>query len=213
MGLVYSENTSAVYNLSWHAIGLSTLILLPGVGMVPVGLAFVIYAARRQALNWRYLALGALFWVFTVMVKFAFAIPVNPIVYQALGASRDQLFSPANLMTYLYIGALTGVFEAGLAWLILSKIRWGKATWTQALVFGIGFGVIEAVLLGLAGLGSALIGLLAPEALPVPTLGNLANNATLVMGSAPVVERLFVVLAHIFSCALIFYAIASGQSR
>lgn len=213
LGLVYSANTRATYNLAWHAIQLGPIVLLPGIGMILVGLAFVIYAARQNLLGWRYLGLGALFWVLTVAVKFAFAIPINPLVYQALGVAGDRLFSPGNLAAYLYIGALTGIFEAGLAWFILSKIRLGRAGWTQALVFGIGFGVIEALLLGLVGFGSALVSLLSPESLPVYTLGNLASNATLGMGLAPIVERLSVILAHIFSCVLIFYAIASGESK
>jgi hypothetical protein len=44
-------------------------------------------------------------------------------------------------------------------------------------------------------------------------LGGLAHNATFVRGLAPVVERLFVVFAHIFACVLIFYAIAAGEAK
>lgn len=213
LGLIFSANTTAAYNLGWHAIRLGPIILLPGIGMILAALAFVIYAARRKMLGWRYLGLGALFWALTVAVKFVFAIPVNPLVFQALGVTSEHLFSPGNVVAYLYIGALTGIFEAGLAWLILRKSHWGKADWSQALVFGIGFGVIEALLLGLAGFGSALVSLLSPEVLPISTLGSLANNATLGMGLAPIIERLSVILAHIFSCVLIFYAIASGESK
>ena len=213
LGLVYSENISATYNLGWHAIKLGPGILLPGAGMILVSLAFVVYAVRRRVMDWRYLGLGALFWALTVFVKFTFAIPVNPIVYRVLGVTHENLFSLGNLIVYLYIGALTGIFEAGLAYLILRKIRWGKATWDQALVFGIGFGVIEALLIGLTGLISALIGITSPDALPISTLGSLAHNATLVMGLTPVAERLFVIFAHIFACVLIFYAIASGETK
>ena len=213
LGLVYSENISATYNLGWHAIKLGPSILLPGAGMILVSLAFVFYAVRRRIMDWRYLGLGALFWVLTVFVKFIFAIPVNPIVYRALGVTSDNLFSPGNLITYFYIGALTGVFEAGLAYLILRKVRWGKATWDQALIFGIGFGVVEALLLGLTGLVSALVGITSPDALPISTLGSMAHNATLIMGLAPVIERLFVIFAHIFACVLIFHAIASGETK
>ena len=213
LGLVYPANTSATYNLGWHAIKLGPVILVPGIGMILVSLAFVVYAARRRWLVWSFLGLGALFWVLTVVAKFAFAIPVNPVIFKVLGVTQDDLFSPGNLIAYLYIGALTGIFEVGLAYIILRKSRWGKATWEQALVFGIGFGVIEALLLGIIGSISALSGLLAPDALPFPTLGSLANNSTLLMGLAPVVERLVVIFAHIFSCVLIFHAIASGETK
>lgn len=213
LGMVYSDKISAIYNLGWHAIKLGAGILMPSLGMILVSLAFVMYAARKRLLGWRELGLGALFWVLTVFVKFAFAIPVNPVVYRVLGVSYDDLFSPGNLTAYFYIGALTGIFEAGLAYLILRKSRWGKATWDQALVFGIGFGVVEALLLGLVGLFSSLAAFISPDALPVSTLGGLAQNATLALGLAPVVERLFVIFAHIFTCVLIFHAIASGETK
>ncbi len=213
LGIVYSDNISATYNLGWHAIKLGPSVLLPGTGMILVALAFVFYAARRRWLGWRSLLLGALFWVLTVAVKFAFAIPVNPVVFRALGVTQENLFSPGNLVAYFYIGALTGIFEAGLAYLILRKIRWGTATWHQALAFGIGFGSIEALLLGFANLFSSMVGLTSPNVLPIPTLGSLAHTATLVMGLAPVIERLAVIFAHIFACVLIFYAIAIGEPK
>jgi uncharacterized membrane protein YhfC len=213
LGIVYGENIAVTYNLAWHTLYLGMGILFPGVGMLAVALVFVVFAARRQWLDWRYLGLGAFFWGFTVLLKFAFAIPSNAVVFRALGVSYEQVFSPANLVAYLYIGALTGVFEAGLAYLVLRKSRWGQATREQALTFGIGFGAFEAFLLGGAGLVTALVAILAPDALPVPTLGALAQNGTLIMGLAPVVERLAVILAHIFAAVLIFYAIARGDVK
>ncbi len=213
LGMVYSANTSVLYNLSWQALPINALILLPGFGMILVALAFVVYAGRRGYLGWRYLLLGALFWVLTVVAKFAFAIAVNASLFKALGVSQTDLFSPANLVAYLYIGALTGIFEAGLAWLILMKIRWGRASWSQALAFGIGFGVVEALLLGLNSFGTGLVGLFSPDALPAATLASLAQANHLGMALAPVVERLAVILAHIFACVLLFYAIARRQPK
>lgn len=208
LGIVYGENIAVTYNLAWHTLNLGPGILLPSVGMLAVALVFVVFAARRRWLDWRYLGLGAFLWGFTVLLKFAFAIPTNAVVFRALGVSYENAFLPANLVAYLYIGALTGVFEAGLTYLILRKSRWGQATWEQALTFGIGFGVFEAFLLGFTRLVIALVALFAPDALPVPTLGSLAQNGTLIMGLAPVIERLAVILAHIFAAVLIFYAIA-----
>lgn len=213
LGLIYSEQAQVIYNLSWHALRLGPTILLPGLGMILVGVAFIFFAGQRGILNWRYLMLGAMFWVLTVAAKFTVSIPLNPLVFKALGVTSEKLFSPGNLAAYLYIGALTGIFEVGLAWFILRKVRWGKVAPAQALIFGMGFGVVEAITLGLAGLSSALVGLLSPGVLPVPTLGSLAAQATLGLGLAPVVERLFVILAHIFSCVLIFYAIARREAR
>lgn len=55
IGLVHSDDISATYNLGWHAIQLGPDILLPSAGMILVSLAFVLYAARRRLLGWRYL--------------------------------------------------------------------------------------------------------------------------------------------------------------
>jgi hypothetical protein len=41
----------------------------------------------------------------------------------------------------------------------------------------------------------------------------MANNSTLLMGLAPVIERLSVIFAHIFACVLIFHAIGSGETK
>ncbi|MCX8025217.1 MAG: YhfC family intramembrane metalloprotease, partial [Thermanaerothrix sp.] len=183
------------------------------IGMLLVTLMFLVFAARRRWLDWRYLGLGAFFWGLTVLLKFAFALPSNAVVFRALGVSYENVFSPANLAAYLYIGALTGVFEAGLTYLVLRKSRWGRATREQAFTFGIGFGAFEAFLLGGARLVTALVAILAPDALPVSTLGSLAQNGTLIMGLAPVIERLSVILAHIFAAVLIFYAIARGEAK
>lgn len=212
LGLVWENNTSVQYNLSWKAFQLGPGVFIPGAGMLLVSLGFIAYFIR-QRLTWKYWGLGALFWVITVALKFLFAIPVNPLVYTLLNISYTNPFAPTNWIAYLYVGALTGIFEVGVAYLILKNIRWGKASWGQALAFGIGFGVIEALILGFTSLGSAAFAMISPDALPVPTLGNLAQTGTLVMGLAPVVERLTVIIAHIFSCVMIFYAIAKKEAR
>ncbi len=58
LGLVYGANTSATYNLGWRAFKLGPIILLPGLGMIAVGLAFIAYVARKRLTGWRYLGLG-----------------------------------------------------------------------------------------------------------------------------------------------------------
>ena len=52
-----------------------------------------------------------------------------------------------------------------------------------------------------------------PDSLPVVTLGTLAQSGQLVMGLAPVAERISVIFAHIFACLLIFTAIVGRKAR
>jgi hypothetical protein len=126
LGLVYGTNTTATYNLSWNALKLGPAILLPGAGMILVALAFVVYAANRKILNWRYLGLGAAFWVLTVAVKFAFAIPVNSVVFRLLGVTYEKLFSPGNLLAYLYESPAGARLPGGRRWFLVLALAPSK---------------------------------------------------------------------------------------
>lgn len=208
LGLAWDGPATASYSLRWQpgAIELGNitpLALLPGVGMMAVALAFVAYAVRR-GLGWRYLGLGALAWVVTVALKFAWAIPINTPLYQALYATLPRVV--AGPLFYLYVGALTGVFEVGLVWLAARYTRLGQVDWPKALAFGIGFGALEALLLGLAAAGSTLAALLSPALFPPEALVAVARQGNLLFGLAPTVERVAAVYIHILANVLIFYA-------
>ncbi len=83
-------NTTVTYDIVWRSVSLTPVALLGGLGMILVGLAFVIYAASRK-LGWGYMGLGALLWTGSVAVKFALAIPLNPVVYQAIYVPEPAL--------------------------------------------------------------------------------------------------------------------------
>ncbi len=189
---------------------LTWLLLVPGVGMLLVGSGFLVYAWRRRQ-GMRYAGWGVLAWVVAVSLKFAWAIPINPGVYQLL----SSLPAPPTgaLLFDVYVGLLTGVFEVALVWVILSRTRLGRAPWNKVLVFGIGFGAIEAILLGVSGLAYALAVLLAPDQVPASSLSQFAMTNNLLFDAAPIVERAATIYVHIFSAGLIFFAIATGQQR
>jgi uncharacterized membrane protein YhfC len=175
-----------------------------------VAVGYVVYAATRK-LGWRYLGLGALGWIIAVILKFAWAVPVNTPVYEALtGALPETL---AEIVFYVYVGLLTGVFEVALVWLALRNTKWGRAPWQRALSFGIGFGALEALLLGASGLANAAIGITSAEALPLAALEQIARTNSLLYSLAPVWERFFTVLIHILTNVLLFDAIARDDRR
>jgi uncharacterized membrane protein YhfC len=212
LGLVWEAGTKVGYNLSWSAIKVGPVILLPGIGMLLVSAAFL-YFCWRKKLSWQYVGLGAGMWVLTVALKFLWAGTVDRLLFQSLGFSRETLWAPINVVYYFYAGALTGIFEAGITWLILRKVRWGKATWSKALAFGIGFGVVEALLLGFASLVSSASVLANPLGVHAATLGAVARNNGLLYAVEPPVERIAVIFAHILANVLLFYAIAMRQAR
>ncbi|WP_423223267.1 YhfC family glutamic-type intramembrane protease [Candidatus Amarolinea aalborgensis] len=200
------------YSLQWKpgpiaASGLTPLMLLGPLGMLAVAAGFIVYAVRRTH-EWRYLIFGGVCWAVAVALKVAWAVPINPSIYRALHA-----WPLGDWLLYLYVGALTGVFEVALVWLLLRFTRLGQVAWPRVLAFGIGFGALEALLLGLSGLGSVLAIVLAPELVPPSLSASLTGVTGLVNGLAAGWERFFTVLVHLFSNALLFYGVQRRQQR
>lgn len=205
----------AQYGIAWkpHPIEtpeITALALLPGIGMVLVAVGFVVYAAV-QRLGWRYLGLGALGWVITVVVKFAWAIPINTPVYQALTGSLSE--PVANVVFYVYVGALTGITEVAITWLVLRYTKLGQVSWERVLAFGLGFGAVEALLLGASSAANAAIALAAPGTFPLEALEQFALTNNALYGLAPVWERFFTVLIHLLTNVLLFYGARKRESR
>lgn len=210
LGAVWDGPVAATYNLGWQGFTLTPMILVPGIGMVLVALGFVIFGLRAGS-GWKYIWLGALAWAVTVAVKFAIAIPLNPIVTQAL-YTPGTLWTPGDILFYLYIGAMTGVTEVLLTWLLIRYTRLGKSPWRNALGFGIGFGAFEAILLGFLSLFSSISALIMPSAV-MSAMGSLAQTTDLLFSLAPVSERFGTILVHIFCNVLLFYGAMKLQSR
>ena len=209
--LAHDGPAKAKYSLEWMSGKIdiptvSPVALIGGLGMIAVALAFVGYAAINK-LGWRYLGLGALLWVVTVALKIAWAIPMNPLVHSLMAPLPDVI---DKLLFELYIGTLTGIFEVGITWIVLRYTRLGKAAWKSALSFGIGFGAIEAFLLGLGSLGAVTAAILIPDRLPLDFLKQFSQSNFLFF-LAPIWERFFAVLIHIYTNVLIFYAVVQRR--
>ncbi len=198
-----------MFSLASDPVVLSPIALLGGVGMLVVALGFFGYALARR-LGGRMLLWGALAWVVTVALKFAWAIPVNRTVYQTLQGLPQPL---GNVLFYVYVGALTGVFEVGLTWLLLRRTCLGHSAWGGALAFGIGFGAVEAALLALSPLVTVSMALLNPSSLPGGVLEQFAVLNNPLQGLAPVWERFFTIWIHILSAVLLFYGMRTRQTR
>lgn len=210
LGITWAASTSATLNLAWNSIALTPRVLVSGVGMLAVAIAFSIYVFRRGA-GWRMFLLGASAWIITVAVKILLAAVLNQPVTTAL-YDPQNLWSLRSILYYLYVGLMTGVTEVLLTWLFLRNTRFGQAALPQALGFSIGFGAFEAALLGAASLASAITALANPG-LVASAMGSLAQLDNPLYSLGPVAERLAVVLAHLLCNLLLFYGARRAQSR
>lgn len=211
LGVAWKDATTATYDVSYQGEQLTPLALVPGLGMILVAIAFIIYSLRKGG-TWSYLGLGALAWAVTVAIKMLIALVANSPIYQAL-YNPDSLWAPGSILFYLYIGALTGLTEVLLTWLVLRYTRLGRAPWNKALAFGVGFGAFEALLLGLGSLLGMLVGLLAPQTLPAAAMGSMVQANNLLFDLAPIVERIATIFVHILCNVLLFYGVVTLRSR
>ncbi len=179
------------------------LFLISGAGMVLVGiLAFLVWQ-RRKNIDVSFYLLGAAAWIVAVALKFATAIMFNEKIRIALEASLPKL--TADIILYIYIGLLTGIFECGMVLLFLYLIKsLQKQTFNQAVAFGIGFGAVESILLGVISLISVSLIVLSPQSFPKEVLDKI-NPSKLWLIPAPVIERISTIFIHIFSTVLIVY--------
>ena len=189
---------------------LTPIVLVGGVGMILVALGFVALAVIKK-LGWTYLGLGALGWIVTVVVKFVWAILLNPNLYATLTQALPN--GIGSIVFDVYVGLLTGFTEVAIVYLVMRFTRWGKVDWKNALAFAIGFGAIESLLLGLGSLATMAVALAMPQQIPTQAMTQLAIANDIFYSIAPVVERFFTVWVHLFCNVLIFFAVARNQAR
>jgi len=187
-------------------MSINYLFVIPGLGMIAVALIFIIYWRRKSLSPWFFFLWGGLAWFVAIVLKAGFAIPLNRKIIGFLDHSfPSDLASP---LSWIYIGLLTGVFECGITLLFAMRRSIKGAIWKNVVAFGIGFGSIEALLVGMAALVGFLAAILVPTKLPPQVLAQFqASGIGLLVIPAPIIERIAAILLHTFSCILIIYAL------
>jgi uncharacterized membrane protein YhfC len=130
-------------------------------------LALGLFARRRLGVSWRYFGYGVLIFVlFQLISRVPITLAIQALIAPQLQASR------AALIGWIAISALTaGLFEefgryVGYRWLFKGE----EKTWAKGLMYGLGHGGIESMLL-IAGLvGITLIQVLALARTDLSTL-------------------------------------------
>ncbi|MDN5361830.1 MAG: hypothetical protein PWP70_877 [Moorella sp. (in: firmicutes)] len=184
------------------------LFLISGSGMILVALAAVLLWRRKA--RWSFFALGGLAWLVAIILKGVISFYLNRPVYFATQHLPGAISGPAY---WLYTGLLTGIFEVGLVLFLVNAVySLRRATWQEAVAFGIGFGALEALALGLPALLTVIWGLrgILPPAAAMPLM---VRQGALLWALAPVVERAFTIPIHIAAAVLVIYGVRVGRLR
>jgi hypothetical protein len=168
---------------------------VPGILMAVVGLAAILISQLSLRRKWWLPVAGAGLWAASVAVKVVIArlsvTPAGTAIGVAFpGESGKWIFAT-------FIGLLTGVTEVWIFLILMGWMRRRKFTWSDSVALGIGFGAIEAILLGVA--------LLAAVAMKIP---GISPEIKLF---APAFERAIAIVAHVASCAMAMYGLITHR--
>jgi uncharacterized membrane protein YhfC len=131
------------------------LATIPGLGMVLIAFAAVVFWRRSSKVALRCFSIGAALWAVAVAVKVAIALPVSPWV---VGWLKSNLpYAGFIICGSLYLGAFSSLCEIGLTALAVKLWpRLGRKP-DEAIAIGVGAGAVEALLLGIGGLVAVAI--------------------------------------------------------
>lgn len=191
-------------------------LLLSGIGMMTVGILPIAYWGRTRRVKAPPFVFGGVLWVAAIAPKIAIDLTIGGSIGSWANSALGDL--GALIFISLFIGFRTGAFESGFSYLAFLKTKLRSATYDEAIGFGLAFGGTEAVLLGLSSFLNILVFLLNPGLMEqIPAAQREAVTAALdapsVMVFAPIIERAFTILVHLFATTLVYVAALSHDSR
>jgi len=188
-------------------------LILGPIGMIVIGILAVIYWIVKKKCNIKYFLWGGLLWFIAISAKALIDFTIMPSIYTFL---TEAIPSLVTLIISIIVGLRTGFFESGISYLIIKK-RFKKFKWKDAIALGIGFGAIEAIIFGLLSLSSMFL-LMDPgfssglTEIELQMVNAYLNQDTLVI-FAPWIERVFVLIAHVFATVLVIKAITTKNIK
>ena len=184
--------------------------------MVAVGLGAILYWRKRTGAPLRLFLQGGLWWGVAIAPKFVMDIYITPglssWVFNSLGLVATLL------VIGLYVGLRTGLLESAVVLLAFNREGLNDLDVEGAIAFGIGFGALEAMFLGVPSLIQIAAYNLYPSLVESLTLEQLMqllvqlNAPTWVVG-APILERGFTMLAHVYAILLVYKGVRQKDSR
>jgi len=185
---------------------INSWLIFGGIGMLFVGI-YAFYYSRGKGKS-IFLAMGLITWIVAIAIKTLMDITITK--------SFLSLIDPKYLLISecIYFGLRTGILESGLSYIFILKMH-RKFEYNDIISFGLGFGGIEAIMLGISNISNILLFIFMPstlEQIPVEQrmiIERQLNQSTLNI-FAPIIERAVTIVIHVFATILVFLAIKYG---
>jgi len=195
---------------------LNPFVVIGPAGMVAVGTLSIVYWRRRSGAPEKFFFLGGCVWLLAVVPKFVMDLTVTTRLSWWLYSSFGLTWTLALLG--IYLGVRTGLLECAATYLAIERSDLRHASVDEVIAFGIGFGAAEAIVLGLPSLLQMATYLINPGMLELLTWRRYMEmtaqlNAPTWIVAAPIIERAFVLFAHILSVLLIHASVKQGRPR
>ena len=184
---------------------------LIGLGMILVGIFSILWSLNYGS-KLSLILVGFLAWIVSIGLKLAWSIQTNKKIINYLEKKFSSKLS--GPITWTYIGSLTGIFECGISLLFVLFIpSLFNANWQDIIGFGIGFGAIESIILGLISLTSNLYFLIKPSTAPkeIKKLWKKYKKYSVTAISTPIVERATTIPIHTLTKILIVLAVQQNM--
>ena len=174
--------------------------------MVLVGVFSIIYWRRRSGTPEKFFFLGGCVWLLAMIPKFVMDLTVTTQLswwlYNSFGLTLTLV------LLGVYLGVRTGILKCAAVYLAIDRSELEQASIDEVIAFAIGFGATEAMVLGLPLLLQIATYLFNPGMLELLTWSRYMEvvaqlNAPTWIVAAPLIERTFVLFAHILSVLLI----------
>jgi len=187
-------------------MSVNPIYLLSGFGMILVGVFFILYWFFFKKISFSFFLWGALAWIVAVLLKAAVSYSVTNNLVLFLRLHLPKYF--AESLIWIYVGLMTGIFECGVVLLFTFIRRLRDSNYKEAIGIGIGFGSVEAILLGASSFITLLVVLLIPAKLPKDFINQIFSSLQPISTIfAPILERFSAMLIHISSTVLIIISV------
>lgn len=188
---------------------MNPFLSLSGLGMILVGLTATLWWKLKTKIPWRYFCFGSLVWIVAIAPKYVLDYTITPYISTWL---YNYGVATALIGLGLYIGLRTGFFESGFSYVGIKKTKFRKMNLSQAIAFGVGFGGIEAIILGFMSFINVIILWMMPslvDALPAAVQATLDMPTIVVLPA--IAERFFTLFIHVFASLLVVLAVAKKR--